>query len=54
MGPPGLKDLGTRLPSKPTAEAVRVIREMFEASIDGELYDSERWAKHFSPYGLAL
>ncbi len=50
----GLKDLGTRLPPKPNAEAVRVIREMFEASIDGELYDSERWAKHFSPYGLAL
>ena len=50
----GLMDLGTRLPPKPTAEAVRVIREMFEASIDGELYDSERWAKHFSPYGLAL
>ncbi len=50
----GLRDLGTRLPPKPTAEAVRVIREMFEASIDGELYDSDRWAKHFAPHGLAL
>ena len=50
----GLKDLGTRLPPKPNAEAVRVIREMFEASIDGELYDSDRWAKYFAPYGLVL
>lgn len=32
----GLKDLGTRLPPMPTAEAVRVIREMFEASIGAE------------------
>ena len=48
----GLGDLGTRLPPKPTADAVGVIREMFEASIDGELYDSDRWAKYFAPYGL--
>lgn len=33
----GLRNLGTRLPPTPTPEAVRVIREMFEASIDGEL-----------------
>ncbi len=48
----GLKDLGTRLPPKPTADAVRVISEMFEASIDGELYDADRWAEYFAPYGL--
>lgn len=48
----GLGDLDTRLPPKPTADAVRVIREMFEASIDGELYDSDRWANYFAPYGL--
>ena len=48
----GLKDLGTRLPPKPTADAVRVIREMFEASIDGQLYDADRWAEYFAPYGL--
>jgi hypothetical protein len=50
----GLKDLGSRLPPKPNAEAVKVIREMFEASIDGEMYDSDRWAKFFAPYGLNL
>jgi hypothetical protein len=48
----GLKDLGTRLPPKPTADTVRVISEMFEASIDGELYDADRWAQYFAPYGL--
>jgi hypothetical protein len=49
----GLKDLGTRRPPKPNAEAVRVISEMFEASIDGEMYDADRWAQYFAPYGLA-
>lgn len=49
----GLLDLSTRLPSKPNVEEVKIIFEMFEASIDGELYDSERWARYFAPYGLA-
>ena len=26
--------------------------EMFEASIDGEFYDAERWAQYFAPFGL--
>jgi hypothetical protein len=26
---------------------------MFEASIDGEFYDPERWAQYYAPYGLA-
>jgi hypothetical protein len=25
---------------------------MFEASIDGEMYDPDRWARYFAPYGL--
>jgi len=33
----GLKDLKSRLPAKPNAGAVKVISQMFEASIDGEL-----------------
>ena len=49
----GLRDLKSRLPPKPDAEEVKIIQEMFEASIDGELYDSERWAQHFAHYGLA-
>jgi hypothetical protein len=50
----GLMDLGTRLPPKPTAEAVNVIREMFESSIDGEMYDAERWSSYFAPFGLVI
>ena len=50
----GLKDLGTRLPPKPTAEAVKVICEMFEASIDGEMYDAEKWSSYFAPFGLVI
>ena len=48
----GLLDLKSRLPKKPNAYAVKVINEMFEASIDGEFYDAERWAQYFAPYGL--
>jgi len=50
----GLKDLGSRLPPKPNAEAVKVIREMFEASIDGEMYDEERWGNDYSPLKPSL
>jgi hypothetical protein len=25
---------------------------MFEASVDGELYDPTRWGQHYKPYGL--
>ena len=48
----GLVDLKSRLPQKPNAEEVKVISEMFEASIDGEFYDAKRWAQYFTPYGL--
>ena len=48
----GLVDLKSRLPKKPNVEEVKIIFEMFEASIDGELYDSERWARYFAPYGF--
>ena len=26
--------------------------EMFEASVDGELYDPMRWANYYRPYGM--
>jgi hypothetical protein len=48
----GLFNLTEFLPKKPTAEEVKIIREMFEASVNGELYDSDRWASHFKPIGL--
>ncbi len=48
----GLFDLNDWLPARPDAAALNAIAEMFEASVDGELYDPERWAKYYRPYGL--
>jgi hypothetical protein len=49
----GLYDLGTFLPKKPTEVELRVIKEMFEASVDGQPYDTERWGQYFRPAGVA-
>ena len=48
----GLFDLSTFLPKKPTDVELKVIKEMFEASVNGEPYDAERWAAYYKPYGL--
>lgn len=48
----GLTDLNDWLPARPDAEALNAISEMFEASLDGDLYDPERWAKYYRPFGL--
>ena len=31
---------------------MKVMKEMFEASVDGEAYDLERWGQYFKPAGL--
>ena len=49
----GLFDLSTFLPKKPTEAEVRVIKEMFEASVDGQSYDTERWGQYFRPAGVS-
>ena len=48
----GLFDLSTFLPKKPTEAEVKVIKEMFEASVDGQTYDAERWGQYFRPAGV--
>ena len=48
----GLYDLSTFLPKKPTDVDLRVIKEMFEASVDGQPYDTERWGQYFRPAGV--
>jgi hypothetical protein len=40
------------LPKKPTDVELRVIKEMFEASVDGQPYDTERWGQYFRPAGV--
>ena len=48
----GLFDLSTFLPKKPGEVELRVIKEMFEASVDGQPYDTERWGQYFRPAGV--
>lgn len=48
----GLFDLKEFLPKKPTAAELNIIKEMFEASVDGQPYDLERWGQYYRPYGL--
>ena len=44
--------MSTFLPKKPSEAEVRVIKEMFEASVDGQTYDTERWGQYFRPAGV--
>jgi hypothetical protein len=48
----GLFDLSDFLPKKPTDVELKVMKEMFEASVDGEAYDMERWGQYFKPAGM--
>ena len=49
----GLFNLKDFLPKKPGAVELKVIKEMFEASVDGEAFDVERWGQYYKPAGLA-
>lgn len=49
----GLYNLADFLPKKPDEAALKVIKEMFEASVDGQAYDPDRWANYFKPAGFA-
>lgn len=48
----GLFNLTDFLPKKPTDVELKVIKEMFEASVDGEPYDLDRWGQYFKPAGM--
>jgi len=48
----GLYDLASFLPKKPGEAELRIIKEMFEASVDGQPYDLERWGAYYRPWGL--
>lgn len=49
----GLYNLSDFLPKKPTDIEIKVLTEMFEASVDGEAYDADRWGQYFRPAGMA-
>jgi hypothetical protein len=48
----GLFNLADFLPKKPSESELRVIKEMFEASVDGKPYDNDKWGAYYRPYGL--
>ena len=48
----GLFDLKSFLPKKPGEVELKVMKEMFEASVDGEAFDMERWGQYFKPAGM--
>lgn len=48
----GLYNLADFLPKEPSETELKVIKEMFEASVDGQPYDADRWANYYKPYGL--
>jgi len=47
----GLFDLSDGLPKKPSDKEVKIIKEMFEASVNGDMYDPEKWGEYFKPGG---
>jgi hypothetical protein len=49
----GLFNLKDFLPKKPGDVELKVIKEMFEASVDGEAFDMERWGQYYKPAGMA-
>lgn len=49
----GLFNLSDFLPKKPTDVELKVIKEMFEASVDGMPYDAERWGQYYRPAGMS-
>lgn len=50
----GLYNLNDFLPKKPDADTLNAIAEMFQASVDGEAYDPDRWSKFYKPFGLKV
>ena len=48
-----LFNLNDFLPKKPGEVEVKVMKEMFEASVDGEAYDQDKFGQYFRPAGLS-
>lgn len=48
----GLFCLKDFLPKEPDAEHLDIIQQMFEASVNGEAYDPDRFSQYYRPRGL--
>ena len=47
----GVFNLKDFLPKKPGEVELKVMKEMFEASVDGEAFDMDKWGQYFKPSG---
>jgi hypothetical protein len=47
-----LNNLNDFMPKKPNENELKVIMELFEASVQGELYDPERFSQYYAPPGI--
>ena len=48
----GLFNLKDFLPKRPGDVELKIIKEMFEASVDGQTYDADRWGQYYKPAGV--
>jgi len=49
----GLHNLGDFRPKEPTEAEVKIIKELFEKSVEGEAYDLEQYGQYFRPAGVS-
>ena len=49
----GLYNLNDFLPKKPSEVELKVMKEMFEASVNGESYDAEKFGSYYKPAGMS-
>ena len=50
----GLYDLNDFMPKQPSTEELAIIFAMFEDSVNGEMYDPDKYAKFYKPSGIDL
>ena len=49
----GLFNLSEFLPKKPTETELNIIKQMFEDSVDGKPYDTEKYGAYYRPAGVS-
>ena len=49
----GLHNLGDFRPKEPTEAEVKIIKELFEQSVNGEAYDLEKYGQYYRPAGVS-
>jgi len=50
----GLHNLSDYRPKEPSDAEIKIIKELFEKSVDGEAYDLEKYGQYFRPAGTSV